>query len=292
MSAKRTIFPPHQAHQGQGSENRRQDKEREGRDNVGPEDFFDDSFDFGGLSDPGARAPGGPQGGEAQDEGDKARRAREARGRAAYAGSEYEMPSFSPQENSFGPMGGLFVDDAGGPVGHGLKAQQAGDGLLGVVTDEALGAECAKRICPSCPTAKQAEEARLRALAELDNARKRLAREKDEQVRFASEAVLNDLLPSLDNLDLALQHAGAHEACRDFVVGVEMTRKSLQESLARHGLARIGEVGEEFDPAVHEAVGMVKDPKVAPGCVSALLSNGYKLNERLLRPARVMVSQK
>lgn len=137
----------------------------------------------------------------------------------------------------------------------------------------------------------EAEEIRLRALAEADNARKRLLREKDEAVRFAASAVLSDIIPSLDNLDLALEHAKGNAACKDFFVGVEMTRKLLMEALQKHGLSQVGAVGEIFDPAIHEAMSLVQDPAVPDGAISALMTRGYKLHDRLLRPAKVIVAK-
>lgn len=223
---------------------------------------------------------------------------RAAKGRAAYAAHDYEVPPHQSRGPGFGPIGGLFADDAAGPSGHGIQSRhqeaQSGEGgnLLSVIAQDALEEECKKRVCPSCKVKKEADDAQLRALAELDNAKKRLAREREEQVRFAAESVLTDIIPSLDNLDLALQHAGAHEACKDFVVGVQMTRKLMQEALAKHGLTQTGSLGEEFNPAVHEAVGMNNAPDVPNGHVCSLLSSGYSLNGRLLRPARVMVCRK
>lgn len=210
------------------------------------------------------------------------------KGHAAYAAQD-EMPPYSPKPKGFGGVAGLFGDS--GPEHAGQEASSE-DGLLSVITDAALAEECAKRVCPACAVKKEADDVRLRALADLDNAKKRLAREKEEQVRFAAETVLSAILPSLDNLDLALQHASTDKACKDFVTGVRMTRKLMGEALAQNGLVEVGEVGEEFNPAVHEAVGMVNSPEVPNGCVCGLLAHGYTLNGRLLRPAKVMVCKK
>ena len=138
----------------------------------------------------------------------------------------------------------------------------------------------------------EAEEIRLRALADADNARKRFLREKDEAIRFAASGVLSDIIPALDNLDLALEHAKSNAACKDFFVGVEMTRKLLLEALQKHGLTRVGEIGDEFDPTVHEALSMVSSDEVPEGCVAVLMNRGYKLHDRLLRPAKVLVCKK
>lgn len=216
-----------------------------------------------------------------------------AKGCAAYAVHDNEGMFFAPPRGAgFGPIGGLYVDDAAGPSGHGVQAnKKEAEGAAGISKD-ALQAECLAHICPDCPVKKEAEDVRLRSLAELENARKRLTRERDEQVRFAAEAVLADVAPSLDNLDLALQHAGDNEACKNLVMGVQMTRKLLLEALQKHGLELVGKVGEPFDPSIHEAVGMADAPEVPDSHVCTLLSTGYKLKDRLLRPARVMVCKK
>lgn len=131
---------------------------------------------------------------------------------------------------------------------------------------------------------------RLRMAAEMDNFKKRLTREHQEQIRYASEKVLSDLLPALDNLDLALQYGSRHEACRDMMQGIELTRKHLLDAVAKSGLVSVGAVGEEFNPEIHEAIGFEGNPELPRGSVSKVLQRGYKLNERLLRPAKVMVN--
>lgn len=151
---------------------------------------------------------------------------------------------------------------------------------------------CAARANMPDPAALAAsvEEERLRMLAEMDNFKKRLTREKEEHVRFAAEAVLADLLPSLDNFELALGYGKNNEACREMLQGLEMTHKLLLDALAVHGLEKVGQVGEEFNPEIHEA--MTREPRddMEPGHVSQLFQPGYKLGDRLLRPAKVVVS--
>ncbi|MDR1242033.1 MAG: nucleotide exchange factor GrpE [Deltaproteobacteria bacterium] len=175
-------------------------------------------------------------------------------------------------------------------AGEGAKPapENAGYGI----TYEELAALAKEHLCPNCPTAGEAEDLRLRSLAEMDNARKRMLKEHEESVKFAASNVLSDILPALDNLDLALEHARGRTACRDFFTGVEMTRKIMLDALKNHGLLAIGSEGEEFDPSIHEAVGINQDSKVDDGAVSAVLTRGYKLHGRLLRPARVIVCKK
>lgn len=140
-----------------------------------------------------------------------------------------------------------------------------------------------------CPLCTESEKARLMALADLDNARKRLAREKEEFIKFAGESIMADILPALDNLDLALAYAPEGKECRNFVIGVDMTRKLLLDALAKHGLEQVGELGEEFDPAKHEAVALESLPEYISGQVCGLMNKGYRLKDRLIRPARVKV---
>lgn len=137
----------------------------------------------------------------------------------------------------------------------------------------------------------EAEEVKLRCLAEMDNYKKRLQREKEEQAAYAAEKILTDILPTLDNFDLALQYgAQAPEACKDMLVGLEMTRGMLLDVLKKHGLSPVGEVGQPFDPNDHEAVSNETDSGVEQGRITRVLQKGYRLGSRLLRPARVIVA--
>lgn len=177
-------------------------------------------------------------------------------------------------------------------MGEQQEVFTAATGDAEVLSDQELARQARERICPECPSGKEADETRLRALAEVDNIRKRMLKEKEESIRFAASNVLADILPALDNLDLALEHAKGQVACKDFFIGVDMTRKLMLDALKRHGLDPVGSIGEVFDPAVHEAVGMNADPDVDNGAICTILNKGYKLHERLLRPARVVVCKK
>jgi len=281
MSAKHPIFPPGGPNRGGQGGGRR------------PPAFDDDDSLYTGHPQPADFGMTRPQ--------EPGAAGRAAKGRAAYAAQDPEIPSQPTTGlggghggHGFGSLGGLFA----GGAQHDFEAPDTSgtllntDELLSIVSDDRLREECRARVCPTCPVKKESEDAHLRALADLDNAKKRLAREREEQVRFAAESVLSDILPFLDNLDLALQHSDSYKNCKDFVVGVQMTRKLLLDALAKHGLAQAGAVGEAFDPALHEAVGMVDVPDVADNHICSLLVHGYTLNGRLLRPARVMVCKK
>ena len=131
------------------------------------------------------------------------------------------------------------------------------------------------------------EEA-LRERAELDNQRKRLARDVDQARRFANERLLSDLLPVFDGLEggLAVETADL-AAMRQ---GLELTYKSLLKVAEGNGLKVIKPVGEAFNPELHQAVSMIDSPAHTSGSVVSTLQTGYVLNDRLLRPAMVVVA--
>jgi molecular chaperone GrpE len=178
------------------------------------------------------------------------------------------------------------VDPSPDP-GIGTEAQDGTE----LSAPENLDALCRLHVCPACPVQAEAEDSRLRALAETENTKKRLQREQEEALRFAAERITGDLLPTLDTLDLALRYGGQREECKDVLQGVEMTRKLMLDALRRHGLETLGERGEEFTPECHEAMGFENAGDLEEGRVCAVLQRGYRLKERLLRPAKVMIAK-
>ncbi|SIO35236.1 nucleotide exchange factor GrpE [Halodesulfovibrio marinisediminis] len=159
-----------------------------------------------------------------------------------------------------------------------------------VISDEQLNQLAKDRVCPGCDTMQDAEEVRLRCLAEMENFKKRLQREREEQFKYATESVLGDLLPTLDNLQLAIDYGRNLEGCENMLVGVEMTQKLFLEAIERHGLTPLGEKNDEFNPEIHEAVGQENCDDVPEGHVKHVMQRGYKLKDRMLRPAKVIVS--
>lgn len=128
----------------------------------------------------------------------------------------------------------------------------------------------------------------LRERAELENFKKRMQREKAEAVRFASEPLIRDILPVVDNLERALEHGADNGA--SVLEGVRMVLKSLLGVLERHGVERIDAVGQPFDPARHEAMAQVESMEHEPNQVVQQHHCGYLLHGRLLRPALVTVN--
>lgn len=131
----------------------------------------------------------------------------------------------------------------------------------------------------------------LRAVADLENARKRALREKDELRQFAASRVLEDLLPVLDNLSLGLAAAKQPNAdAKTIVSGVEMVISQLKNALSNNGLKEINPLGQPFDPHQHEAISHLPSAEVPAEHVVTVVRTGYALNGRLLRPAAVVVS--
>jgi molecular chaperone GrpE len=140
--------------------------------------------------------------------------------------------------------------------------------------------------------ARQNHERWLRERADVENVKKRAARERAETIRFANERVLKDLLPIVDNLERALEHArGGGGDGQPLGEGVALTLKALREVLERHGVTRIEAKGTPFDPTHHEAMAHVESDEHDPNVVVEEHQPGYRLNDRLLRPALVSVAK-
>jgi molecular chaperone GrpE len=140
--------------------------------------------------------------------------------------------------------------------------------------------------------AKENYDRYLRLSAELENYKKRAEKEKGETYKFANENLLKDLLPVLDNLERALEHGRDAANPKGLLEGVEMTQKGLWVLMEKYGISRVDAMGEVFDPNHHEAVMVQEDAQSPPGVVISQLQKGYRLHNRLVRPAMVIVSKK
>ena len=140
------------------------------------------------------------------------------------------------------------------------------------------------------------KEALLRAMAETENTRRRAQREKEEALKYAPGPLAKALLPVADNLRRALEsvpeEARKEGSLATMISGVEMTEKELLSAFAKHGIERIEPLGEKLDPNWHEAMFEVPDAEKPAGTVVQVVEAGYRLQDRLLRPARVGVSRK
>lgn len=131
----------------------------------------------------------------------------------------------------------------------------------------------------------------LRTAADFDNFRKRAAREKEDSIRYANTSLLGDLLPLLDNFELGLEAAKSAPGADAILQGLGMVARQFRDFLAASGVTEIPTEGAEFDPNLMEAVGHENDPEVPEGKVLRQARRGYKLRDRLLRPASVFVSK-
>lgn len=138
--------------------------------------------------------------------------------------------------------------------------------------------------------AAQWKDVAHRTAAELENYRKRMAREMQDSMRYATAGLLESLLPVLDNFDYGMQAAKAESGGSNLYVGLSMVLRQIQDFLKDNAVEEISGVGTKFDPNIHEAVSLQASDSVAEGVILQQMRKGYKLRERLLRPASVIVS--
>lgn len=135
------------------------------------------------------------------------------------------------------------------------------------------------------------EEKYLRLYAEFENYKRRMKQEASVAKDYQAQRVLTDVLPALDNMDRALKQEGESEDFVSFKKGVQMVYDDLLRSLKENGLEEIESENKEFDPTVHQAVMQDSNPDFESGVITEELQRGYKLKERVLRPAMVKVNE-
>lgn len=136
------------------------------------------------------------------------------------------------------------------------------------------------------------KERAVRAIAEMENLRRRAAQDVEKAHKFALEKFVNEMLPVIDNLERTIQVADqSNEAIKPLLEGVELTLRSMVNGVAKFGVVAIDPQGQPFDPNSHQAMSMIENADVAPNTVIAVMQKGYELNGRVVRPAMVMVSK-
>jgi molecular chaperone GrpE len=153
--------------------------------------------------------------------------------------------------------------------------------------EEAEGAAGAEAAAAAPDPSAEWRDRYLRALAELDNYRKRADREREIARTYATESLLREVLPVVDDLEKALTTDGSLDAIRE---GVALALRHLMNALEAKGMKPIEAVGQPFDPRVHEAMGVVPAADKPPNTVVTELSRGYVFHDRVLRPSRVQIS--
>ena len=138
--------------------------------------------------------------------------------------------------------------------------------------------------------AAELRDVALRAQADFDNFRKRVTREREEERKRATERLVEELLPAIDNLERAIEHTSADHEIEHLVTGVTSVHAQIVGVLAKQGVTVIDPIGQPFDPVTQQAVSQQEDPSVPAGTVVAAFQKGYEMGGRIVRPAMVVVS--
>ena len=152
------------------------------------------------------------------------------------------------------------------------------------------GAKLEEQLAAAKQEAAASYDRYTRAVADMENFRKRAQREKEELRLFALSGLLEDIVPILDNLGLGLAAAKQQTDGKSIVDGVTLTLEQFKTTLARHGLKEVNPAGQRFDPNFHECISHQPSSEVEEELVMQVVRLGYTLNGRLLRPASVIVS--
>ena len=138
---------------------------------------------------------------------------------------------------------------------------------------------------------EEANDTMLRLAAELDNYKKRVAKERESLIKYAAQDIIQQLLPILDNFGRAIESADKSKDCDSLLEGVRMISKQMYDVLERKGVSKIDAVGKTFDPTIHEAVMHMPSEEHPENIVIEELQKGYMLHDRLIRPSAVAVSK-
>ena len=138
---------------------------------------------------------------------------------------------------------------------------------------------------------QESEEKVLRLAADFDNTKKRLERERDISLKYAEENILKELLPGIDNIERAMDQAQEADNIESLLEGVQLTRDGLLGTLEKFGVKVMESAGKVFDPNIHEAIAMEETDALEPNLVLREFQKGYVYKDRLLRPAKVIVSK-
>ncbi|WP_305420327.1 nucleotide exchange factor GrpE [Photobacterium leiognathi] len=153
-------------------------------------------------------------------------------------------------------------------------------------------AELESALLASEAQANEAKDMALRARAEGENVRRRSEQEIDKARKYALNKFAEELLPVIDNLERALEMADkTDESSKAMMEGVELTLKTMTDTVAKFGLTQINPQGEAFNPEFHQAMAIQESTEFAPNTVMMVMQKGYELNGRVIRPAMVMVSK-
>lgn len=159
------------------------------------------------------------------------------------------------------------------------------------VMDEVGGGDLEAQLAAVRAEAEEHRNSHVRALADLDNLRKRTQRELENARKYGLERLAGELLPVRDSLEAGIVAADDQSGANALLEGAQATLKLLDAALAQFAIEVIDPHGEPFDPQYHEAMSIVDAPDVEPNSVVTVVQKGFRIHERLLRPARVLVSK-
>ena len=219
--------------------------------------------------------------GETEKKGAKMNPDMEAALRDAYAHAEVLSRGEDAQDEG--------VDTAQKAQGEEKEHHDSAGGAEEAPEDHsALISELQEKLVAALASAEDAKANALRHRADLENARRRFEREQREGRKFAAEKVLKALLPIVDDFDRALEHSGAEEGA--LLEGVKLVHRKFLQTLETEGAESFFPIGEAFDPTSHEAMTQMPSADVPPGHVAQVFQRGWRLQDRLLRPAKVIVA--
>lgn len=153
-------------------------------------------------------------------------------------------------------------------------------------------AELLQRLEAAEAAANEEKDRAIRAVAEMENVRRRAAQDVEKAHKFALEKFSSELLPVIDNLERALELADKdNEALKPMLEGVDLTLRAMLSTVSKFGILAIDPQGQPFDPNKHQAISMIENAEAAPNTVIAVMQKGYELNGRIMRPAMVVVAK-
>ncbi len=176
------------------------------------------------------------------------------------------------------------IQDEGSPVDHTQKADEK-------PLEKMTKSELLEKINELQQETEKNHDLYLRSEAEIENIKKRNQKDKEEWLKYANESLIKEILPVMDNLEMAISHSQNENSVQALREGVELTLKGLRDGLGKSGLEEVKAEGEPFDPNYHHAVSEQADESVQSGIILQELQRGYMLNKRLIRPAMVIVSK-
>jgi molecular chaperone GrpE len=202
------------------------------------------------------------------------------------------------QDHQAGPFSGRAGSDPQSDAGENEASvepestEDAGAGQFPGSAPAPAEAEVAKELAATQAELARHKEAMLRMQAEMENLRKRMQRDAEKSRKFALERIMKELLQVRDSMERGLQMADESATVESLIEGEKLTLKMLAKLMQDHGLEVVDPAGQPFDPELHEAMTVMPSGEVAENTVLEVLQKGFKLHDRLIRPARVIVSSK